>query len=183
MLYHAYKMSSSNLDLDKLLCDFHKESDPTSQPMLKGNHFTACRNAAWHLTANRPQTTQTLCDWILASADRPVADLMEEINQFCSVLQNHMFAWENCPLVGSEAQTITLMMLRYHSRDESILTPFSQALCRLVEKRGYMSRIFQVAAIEGYDPLIGADLDGLPPLFLEDLHMAASVAGIPGYAS
>ena len=181
-------MSSSlfqSLDLDKLLRDFHTESElnatTSSTIMLKGNHFTACRNAAWHLTANRSQTTQNLCDWISASAERPVADLMEEINQFCSVLQNHMFAWENCPLVGSEAQTITLLILRYHSRDESTLTPFSQALCGLVEKRGYMSRIFQVAAIEGYDPLIGADLEDLPPLFLEDLSVAASIAGIPGY--
>ena len=172
-------MSSSLLDLDKLLRDFHKESDPTS-PMItrKGNHFTACRKAGWHLTANRWRTSETLVAWIEASAESPVADLMEEIHQFCSVLQNHMFAWENGPIVGSEAQTITLLMLRYHSRDLPQEAPFSQALRRLVEKRGYMSRIFQVGALEGYDPLAGAELEGLPELYLEDLRVAASMAGV-----
>jgi hypothetical protein len=189
VLYGAYKMSSSlfqSLDLDKLLRDFHKESqlnDTNTPPSREGNHFTACRKAGWYLTANRSHTTQNIRAWISASAEKPVADIIEEIHQFCSVLQNHMFAWENGPIVGSEAQTITLLLLRYHSRDESIVTPFSQALCGLVEKRGYMSRIFQVGAMEDYDPLVGADLEGMPALFLEDLNVAASIAGIPGYAS
>jgi hypothetical protein len=187
VLYCSYKMSSSlfqSLDLDKLLRDFHKESqlnDTTTPPSRKGNHFTACRKAGWYLTANRSQTTQNLCTWISASGEKPVADLMEEIHQFCSVLHNHMFMWKNGPIVGSEAQTITLLMLRYHSRDLPAEASFSQALRSLVEKRGYMSRIFQVGAIEGYDPLAGAELEGLPDLYLEDLRVAASIAGIIGY--
>jgi hypothetical protein len=177
---------SSSLNLDKLLRDFHKEASENFEipPIQRtGNHFTDCRKAGWHLTANRLQTSQNLCAWISASTEKPVANLIEEINQFCSVLQNHMFAWENRPIVGSESQTITLLMLRYHSKHLPAEAPFSQALRGLVEKRGYMSHIFQIGAIEGYDPLAEADLEGLPELYLEDLRVAASIAGIPGYAS
>ncbi len=180
---YTYKMSSS-LNLDKLLRDFHKEEPEDFEiPGIQrtGDHFADCRRAAWQLTAPRWRTSENLIIWISASAEKPVADLIEEIHQFCSVLQNHMFAWENGPIVGSEAQTITLLMLRYHSRHLPAEALFSQALRGLVEKRGYVSRIFQIGALEGYDPLAGADLEGLPELYLEDLRVAASIAGIPGY--
>jgi hypothetical protein len=173
----------SSLDLDKLLRDFHKDNrreelylDTYTIPRT-GAHFNDCRNAAWRLTANRWRTTDNLRNWIDGSSEKDVDDLMEEIHQFCSVLQNHMFMWEDGPIVGSEAQTITLLMLRYHSRDLPAEAPFSQALRGLVEKRGYMSRIFQIGALEGYDPLAGVDLEGLPELYVEDLKLAASIAG------
>ncbi len=179
----------SSLDLDKLLRDFHKDShseelylDTYSIPRT-GAHFADCRNAAWRLTANRWRTTYNLRDWIMASAEKDVADLMEEIHQFCSVLQNHMFMWKNGPIVGSEAHTITLLMLRYQSRDLPAAAPFSQALRALVEKRGYMSRIFHMGAIEGYDPLAGVDLEGLPELYVEDLRVAAAMAGVGAEAA
>ncbi len=174
----------SSLNLDKLLRDFHKDSRreelylDTYNIRRTGAHFADCRTAAWRLTANRWRTTCNIRDWIAASAEKDIADIMEEINQFCSVLQNHMFMWENGPIVGSEAQTITLLMLRYHSRELPAEAPFSQALRALVEKRGYMSRIFQMGAIEGYDPLAGVDLEGLPELYVEDLGVAAAMAGV-----
>jgi hypothetical protein len=169
---------SSSLNLDKLLRDFHKEEPENYDvPGIRrtGNHFADCRKAAWQLTAPRWRTSHNLCEWIEGSSQKAVTDLMEEINQFCSVLQNHMFMWENGPIVGSEAQTITLLMLRYHSRELPAEAPFSQALRTLVEKRGYMSRIFQVGAIEGYDPLADVDLEGLPELYVDDLRVAAAM--------
>jgi hypothetical protein len=85
-------MSSSlfSLNLDKLLRDFHEESElnDTTTPMIarKGNHFTDCRKAAWQLTAPRWRTSHNLCEWIEGSSQKAVTDLMEEIHQFCSLL-------------------------------------------------------------------------------------------------
>lgn len=133
--------------------------------------------AEWIL--RHPRARQVLVGWLDGLVAAPVGAVADEMEEFLSVVGNRIWPRgflgappEGRPLVRTEAQVITLLVLRGLRYDEVTRLPapaahVKAALRELVVERGWLSRIFHMADIEEGEP-------DLSPRDLLDLYRLAS---------
>ena len=133
--------------------------------------------AQWIL--RHPRARQVLVNWVTGLAAEPVETFVAEAEEFLSVVGNHIWPSGTSvlgaperPLVRTEAQVVTILVLRFLRHDEETRLPAPEphvkaGLHRLIMERRWLSRIFHMADIEDGEP-------DLSPRDLLDLYRLAS---------
>lgn len=134
--------------------------------------------AGWIL--RHPRARQVLAEWLAGLAAAPIGTAADEMEEFLSVVGNRIWPSRrdsfigapDRPLVRTEAQVVTILVLRQLRYDEVTRLPAPEphvkaALNVLVKERRWLSRIFHMADIEDGEP-------DLSPRDLLDLYRLAS---------
>ncbi len=113
----AFKMSSLllghvHLDLDALIRAYHSDSQDLGLLDVRktAEIIDNCRAATDHILQHTT-AIMMLYEWIKKNK-KDAGDLVEEVKQLESVIQNTLFVWASGPISKTEAQLITMFLIQ-----------------------------------------------------------------------